>query len=121
VRETSPTEPDRERRKYRLWSVVGVLGGVGWLCYAYPWLTLGIPDGPFATRWGMFWGKMLNIPEAIGVVGLGWLVLFGSIYIGLLTCVRNRDSYRTIALLMAIASGITTTIAPLLAVPFLIR
>lgn len=112
---------DRERRKYRLWGLLGIIAGIAWLFYAYSWFSLGIADQSFADRWGMFWGKMLGNLEGIGVAGIGYLVLTGSIYLWMLTFVRNPDSYRSIAILLATSSSISTIIVSLVTVSFLVR
>ncbi len=112
---------DRERRKYRWLGLLGVGCGVGWLFYSFSWFTLGVRGGDFATRWGEFWGRMLGTAEGISVVGIGYLILTGFVYIGLLTFTRNPDSYRVIALFLAISSGVSTVVVPLVAIPLLLR
>lgn len=112
---------DRERRKYRLLSLLSTIAGIVWLFYAYSWFSLGIPEQSFAPRWEAFWSKMQGNSEGIRVVGIGYLVLTGSIYLGMLTFVRNPDSYRSIAILLAASSGVSTGIISLVAIPFLLR
>lgn len=103
----------------RLYSWIGIVAGVLWLLYAYAWFALGLPDGPPALRWEKFWEKMWGSSSGVFVLLTGYLILTCSCYFRLLLSARNPDSYRTIALLMAVASGVSATLIPLLALPIL--
>jgi hypothetical protein len=105
----------------RLYSWAGIVAGVLWLLYGYAWFSLGLPDGPPALRWEKFWAKMWGGRDGVFVLVVGYLILTGSCYFRLLLSARNRDSYLTIALLLMIASGISATLIPLLALPICSR
>jgi hypothetical protein len=113
------SEVDLKKRSGRRWAAwTAVAGGILFTWYWYTWRTLGLPRDP-AERWTAFWASVFGNTEGPLCLLLSYVLLMAPVYLLLLSSVRDPNSYRTVALLLVIASGVSTTVLFFLPLPIL--